>query len=134
MGIFVAVGHQTVVARNVVTGSGEAGILVGLFASEVGDGPTAVNTVVRGNRLRRGNLDGVFVRKTAIGTVLRRNRASGSKDDGLDVEGRTATLTGNRTLGNADLGIEAVRGVIDGGGNRASGNGDPRQCLNVRCH
>jgi large repetitive protein len=133
VGIFVAVGHQTVVARNVVAGSSEAGILVGLFAGEVGGGPTAVYTVIRANRLERGNRDAVLVRKTAIGTVLRRNRAHGSRDDGFDVESRTATLAGNSAVGNADLGIEAVQGVIDGGGNRASGNGDPRQCTHIVC-
>jgi parallel beta-helix repeat protein len=134
IGIFVAAGHQTVVARNVVTGSSEAGILVGLPAGLVrGGGPAAVDTVLRGNRLRRGNLDGVLVRKTALGTVLRRNRAHGSKDDGFDVESRTTTLIGNSAVRNADLGIEAARGVSDGGSNIARGNGDPRQCVNIVC-
>jgi parallel beta-helix repeat protein len=133
LGIFVAAGRDNVIARNVVGGSSKAGILVGLFPSETGGRPSGVDTVIRGNRLRRGNLDGVLVRKTALGTVLRRNRAHGSKDDGFDVESRTATLAGNSAVGNADLGIEAVRGVIDGGGNIARGNGDPRQCVNVAC-
>jgi hypothetical protein len=133
VGIFVAAGRDNVIARNVVGGSSKAGIVVGLFPSETGGHPSGVATVIRGNRLRRGNLDGLLVRKTALGTVLRRNRAHGSKDDGFDVESRTATLAGNSAVGNADLGIEAVRGVIDGGGNRASGNGDPRQCTNIAC-
>jgi parallel beta-helix repeat protein len=133
VGIFVAAGRDNVIARNVVGGSSKAGIVVGLFPRETGGHPSGVATVIRGNRLRRGNLDGLLVRKTALGTVLRRNRAHGSKDDGFDVESRTATLAGNSAVGNADLGIEAVRGVIDGGGNRASGNGDPRQCTNIAC-
>jgi parallel beta-helix repeat protein len=133
VGIFVAVGHQTVVARNVVAGSSEAGILIGTFARDVGGGPSGVDTLVRGNRLGRGNLDGVFVRRTAIGTVLRRNRAHGSKDDGFDVESRTTTLVSNSAVSNADLGIEAVRGVTDGGGNVAHHNGDPRQCTHIAC-
>jgi large repetitive protein len=71
--------------------------------------------------------------ETAKHTRLRGNRARRSKDDGIDVEGRTTKLTRNRALRNGDLGIEAVRGVIDGGGNMAGGNGDPRQCTNVAC-
>ena len=64
---------------------------------------------------------------------LRRNIATGSRDDGFDVESRTTKLSRNRAARNGDLGIEAVRGVIDGGGNIARHNGDPRQCKNIVC-
>ena len=90
-------------------------------------------TVVRGNRLRHGNRDGVMIQTSARQTVLKRNRSRGSRDDGFDVESETTTLTGNVARRNDDLGIQAVDGVIDDGGNQASGNGDSRQCVNVAC-
>jgi hypothetical protein len=77
--------------------------------------------------------DGIFVAAGAADNVLVANSASGSADDGIDVEEPSTTLAGNRAFGNADLGIEAVAGVIDGGGNRAWDNGNPVQCLNVAC-
>jgi parallel beta-helix repeat protein len=78
-------------------------------------------------------LDGFRVEQAAVGTVLWRNTASGSRDDGFDVEAVGTQLKGNTADSNGDLGIEAVSGVIDLGGNRASGNGNPLQCLNVVC-
>jgi hypothetical protein len=77
--------------------------------------------------------DGIFVPAGAAGNALVANSASGSGDDGIDVEEPSTTLADNRAFDNADLGIEAVAGVIDGGGNRAWGNGNPLQCLNVDC-
>jgi parallel beta-helix repeat protein len=78
-------------------------------------------------------VDSIFVAAGAANNVLVANSASGSGDDGIDVEEPSTTLTNNRAFGNADLGIEAVPGAIDGGGNRAWNNGNPLQCLNVDC-
>ena len=69
--------------------------------------------MVRGNRLRHGNRDGVMVETTARQTVLKRNRSRGSRDDGFDVESETAGLSSNVARRNNDLGIQAVRGVIN---------------------
>jgi hypothetical protein len=71
-------------------------------------------------------------RKTATGR-LKRNAAVGARDDGFEVESRSARLTRNEGRRNGGLGIAAVRGVIDGGGNVARHNGDPRQCTNIVC-
>jgi parallel beta-helix repeat protein len=121
---------------NLIAGNVIAGAATGIRLSgelEPGRGGP-VNTVIRGNRLRGANDDGLLVMLTAKHTLLRHNIARHSQDDGFDVNDRTTKLTGNRAVRNADLGIEAVRGVTDGGGNRASGNGDLRQCVNVTCH
>jgi nitrous oxidase accessory protein NosD len=146
-------GSRNVIARNRITGGrygvgidrGTGNLLAGNVIVGAATGirlrgelepgrPGAVNTVIRGNRLRGANDDGLLVMLTAKHTLLRHNIVRHSQDDGFDVNDRTTKLTGNRAVRNADLGIEAVRGVNDGGGNRASGNGDPRQCVNVRCH
>jgi len=77
--------------------------------------------------------DGIFVDAGATDNVLVTNLATGSGDDGIDVEEPSTVLAGNRAFGNGDLGIEAVVGVIDGGRNLAWNNGNPLQCLNVGC-
>jgi parallel beta-helix repeat protein len=123
--IAVGFGHHNVIARNSIRDTEDDAISVGL--SEV------VGSVVRRNHIRGAGGDAVHVMETAKHTRLRGNRARHSKDDGIDVEGRTTKLTRNRALRNGDLGIEAVRGAIDGGGNIARHNGDPRQCINVVC-
>jgi parallel beta-helix repeat protein len=132
LGIFAAAGHDNVVARNFVARASRVGIQVSLLPEELEGDPPAVNTVVRGNRLR-GNGAGVYVQTTARRTVLKRNDVRRSKDDGIDVDSPSTTLIGNQAVRNADLGIEAVFGVIDGGGNIARHNGDPRQCTNIFC-
>jgi parallel beta-helix repeat protein len=132
LGIFAAAGHDNVVAGNFVARASRVGIQVSLLPEELEGDPPAVNTVVRGNRLR-GNGDGVYVQTTARRTVLKRNDVRRSKDDGIDVDSPSTTLIGNQAVRNADLGIEAVFGVIDGGGNIARHNGDPRQCTNIFC-
>jgi parallel beta-helix repeat protein len=132
LGIFVAAGHDNLIARNFVARASRSGIQVSLLPEELEGGPPAVDTVVRRNHLR-GNRDGVYVQSTARRTVLKRNHALRSHDDGIDVDSPRATLTRNEARRNGDLGIEAVRGVIDGGGNRASGNGNPLECTNVFC-
>jgi parallel beta-helix repeat protein len=131
-GIHAAAGHDNLIAHNIVGGAA-TGIRVSLKPRELEGKPGATNTVIRGNRLRRANDDGLHVMSTARQTVLRRNRARRSDDDGFDVNSRTTKLTKNRAVRNGDLGIEAVRGVIDGGGNIARHNGDPRQCTNIVC-
>ena len=132
-GIAVEAGRRNRVAHNRVRHAGGAGVRIGLDHDIAPEAPKVRGTVVRGNRLRHGNRDGVMIETTARQTVLQRNRSRGSRDDGFDVESETTTLTGNVARRNDDLGIQAVHGVIDGGGNRASGNGDSRQCVNVTC-
>ena len=132
LGIFAAAGHDNVVARNFVARASRVGIQVSLLPEELEGDPPAVDTVVRGNRLR-GNGDGVYVQTTARRTVLKRNYVRRSKDDGIDVDSPKTTLIGNQAVRNGDLGIEAVFGVIDGGGNIARHNGDPLQCTNIFC-
>ncbi len=125
VGIEVDGGDHNVIARNSVRDTEGHAISVGFDA--------VVGNVVRGNRVRGAGKDGVHVNHKAKHTLLRRNRVRHSKDDGLDVEGRTTKLTENRAVRNGDLGIEAVPGVIDGGGNIARYNGDPRQCTHIMC-
>jgi parallel beta-helix repeat protein len=132
LGIFVAAGHNNVVARNFVARANRSGIQVSLLPEELEGGTPAVDTVVRRNHLR-DNRDGVRVQTTARRTVLTGNRARHSGDDGIDVDSPSTTLIGNHAIRNADLGIEAVRGITDGGRNIASGNGNPLQCANVFC-
>jgi parallel beta-helix repeat protein len=88
------------------------------------------------NRLMRNRIvrdqTGIIVNGSR--NVIARNRVSHAEDDGFEVNDRTTKLSRNRAVRNADLGIEAVRGVNDGGGNIARHNGDPRQCVNVKCH
>jgi parallel beta-helix repeat protein len=88
------------------------------------------------NRLSRNRIirDGTGILVNGSRNVIARNRVSHAEDDGFEVNDRTTKLSRNRAVRNADLGIEAVRGVNDGGGNIARHNGDPRQCVNVKCH
>jgi parallel beta-helix repeat protein len=132
VGIFVAAGHDNVVARNLVVRASRAGIRLSLIPEELEGGAGAVNTVVRHNLLR-ANGDGIFVLDTAESTLIEGNLALASKDDGIDVDSPSTTLTGNHATNNGDLGIEAVFGVTDGGGNKAHGNGNPAQCTNLAC-
>jgi parallel beta-helix repeat protein len=126
-GISLEGGHDNVVERNVVAGAIEAGIRVASFESEGGP-PTVANTV-RLNAVSHSKLDGVLVGSMATNTLLDRNVATGSGDDGFDVDSPATTLVGNLAVGSGDFGIEAVPGVTDGGGNRAR----PRRCTNVSC-
>jgi parallel beta-helix repeat protein len=130
-GVRIGSGRGNLLARNVVAGAATGIRISGEF--EPGRGG-AVHTVIRGNRLRRADDDGVLVDLTAKHTLLRHNSARHSHDDGFDVNDPTTKLSRNRADGNGDLGIEAVRGVNGGGGNTARHNGDRRQCLNVKCH
>jgi large repetitive protein len=128
-GISVEDGRGNRIARNVIANTRKAGIYLGLNSPPIGGS----HNVVHRNRVRRSGDDAFVVREKDHHSRLRGNIATGSGDDGFDVESRTARLTRNRARRNADLGIEGVRGVIDGGGNKASGNGDPRQCTHVAC-
>ena len=127
-GIEVPRGSHNVIARNSIRDTSQNAIALGV------ERVRAVGNVVRRNHIRGAGKDGVNVGGQAKRTLLRGNRVSHSKDDGLDVEGRTTKLTKNRAFRNGDLGIEAVPGVIDGGGNIARHNGDPRQCINIVCN
>ena len=128
-GISVEDGRGNRIARNVVVHTHKISIYLGLNSPPIGGS----HNVVSRNRVRRSGGDGFIVRQKDRHSRLRRNIATGSGDDGFDVESRTTKLSRNRAARNGDLGIEAVRGVIDGGGNIARHNGDPRQCKNIAC-
>ncbi|MDQ3728073.1 MAG: right-handed parallel beta-helix repeat-containing protein [Actinomycetota bacterium] len=123
-------GRGNLVARNVVIDPRRVGIRLGLQRPEQVGG---AENVVRRNLVRGSAGDGFVVYEKDNRSRLTRNVATGSRDDGFDVESRSAKLTGNRAFRNGDLGIEARIGVIDGGGNRARANGDSRQCKHISC-
>ncbi len=128
-GIAVAMGHDNLIAHNVVART-DIGISLGV----TGAGPlSGARSMVRRNLVRDSRKDGYFVRNKDRHSRLMGNVATGSGDDGFDIESRSARLTRNRAVDNGDLGIEAVFGVNDGGGNRARHNGDPRQCTHIVC-
>ncbi len=129
-GIAIEKGRGNLVKRNVVVGAHTDGIYLGLDAPPIG----GVDNIVRRNEVRGSGDDGFDVRRKDNHSVLKRNIAKGAGDDGFDVESRSTRLAKNRAMRNGDLGIAVRRGAIDGGGNRASSNGDPRQCVNVKCH
>jgi parallel beta-helix repeat protein len=142
-GISFEGGHDNLIAQNVVVRAGRAGhghrqshtagIRVGLIREQMGNGPRAVDTVVRRNRIKRTRKDGLLVESTAKHTLLNRNLARDAGGDGFGVDSRRTKLIRNRAVHNADLGIDAVRGVTDGGGNIARHNGDRRQCTHIAC-
>jgi parallel beta-helix repeat protein len=129
-GVGIGSGRGNLLARNVIAGAARGIRLSGEF--ERGRGG-AQHTVIRGNRLRRADHDGVLVDLTAKHTLLRHNSARHSHDDGFDVNDPSTKVSRNRAVRNGDLGIEAVRGVKDGGGNVARKNGDRRQCRHIAC-
>ena len=120
--------------RNLIVGNRMVRNGGGVLITIVSDRRRAVGNVVRRNYVRAARSGGIAVDRVPSRTLIIGNRVVGSGNDGINVLSRSTTLARNRAFRNADLGIEAVRGVTDGGGNRASGNGDPRQCVNVRCH
>ena len=128
-GIRIEKGHDNLVAKNVVTDTRRAGIRLGIPHPFLG----GAHNTVRGNLVKSSRVDGFLVNAKDNRSLLKHNTARGARDDGFDIQSRTATLTRNRARRNRDLGIAAVRGVIDGGGNQASGNGDPRQCTHIAC-
>jgi parallel beta-helix repeat protein len=128
-GIGIEKGHDNIVARNQIVGPRKSGVYLALDRPPIG----GRHTIVRRNVVRGSGKDAFVVRATDRHSLLKGNVAIGAKDDGFEIESRSAKLTGNEARRNGDLGIGAVRGVMDGGGNRASGNGDPRQCTNVVC-
>jgi large repetitive protein len=129
-GISLEGGSHNLVARNKVT-QARYGIRVDAFEG------TTVGNVLRANVVRAAEVDDIAVNFEHVGpvtnTLLVRNIAIGARDDGIDVESPSTTLTRNVAVHNGDLGIEAVPGVIDGGGNHAAGNGNPLQCTNIDC-
>jgi parallel beta-helix repeat protein len=130
-GVSVEGGTGNVVQGNLISRFPQGGVRVASFEAE--GGPPTTGTTVAANVVRASAVDGVLVEATAADTLLRANIATGSGDDGLDVQSATTTLTRNLAVHNGDLGIEAVDGVIDGGGNKAFANGNSTQCTNVHC-
>jgi parallel beta-helix repeat protein len=122
-------GDGNVFARNRLIRNG-GGILI----SEITDRDPAVGNVLRRNYVRDSRADGISVDPVPKRTLLSRNHVFGAGTSGIKVGSPSTTLTRNEARRNGKLGIYAVPGVTDGGGNRASGNGDPRQCVNVKCH
>jgi parallel beta-helix repeat protein len=129
-GIRIEKGHGNLIAHNVIAHTHRAGIRLGPCLGCGGVG--GARNTVRNNLVRDSRKDGFLVKKDRH-SRLKGNVAKRARDDGFDIESRSATLTRNRANRNGDLGIEAVPGVNDGGGNKASGNGDPRQCTNIVC-
>jgi parallel beta-helix repeat protein len=130
-GLQVEEGSSNVISGNVVRRV-PTGIAVEAF------GPSTAGTIVSDNVVDSAYGDGISVDVihpggAATNTQVERNVVTRAGDDGIEVGGASATLTGNLVLDNGDLGIEAVAGVTDGGGNTAAGNGNPLQCTNVRC-
>jgi len=123
-------GRRNLVARNVVVDVRGPGVVLGLVHPSIGGS----DNIVRRNLVRRGGDDAFIVHPKDDHSLLKRNIARGATDDGFDIKGRAATLTGNVAVRNGDLGIHALRGTIDGGGNVARNNGDPRQCVHISCH
>jgi large repetitive protein len=131
-GIYVFGGDRNQVQANVVDRNGdgsEAGIH--LLANDAGDAPQ--DNAILDNQITNSIGDGILVDAQATRTLVRGNTANHNSDDGIDLDGPSATVTRNTANRNGDLGIEAVPGVVDGGGNLASRNGDPAQCDGVRC-
>ena len=129
-GIAIENGRHNLVERNVVVDARGDGIYLGLDAPPIG----GVDNVVRRNVVRGSGDDGFVVIGKDDHSLLKRNVAVGSGDDGFDIESHTTRLTRNRATAQRRPRHRGRRGAIDGGGNRASGNGDPRQCVNVKCH
>jgi parallel beta-helix repeat protein len=129
-GVIIGSGSGNLVERNTVVRAHSAGIRIG---SPDPEAPPPVGTTVSRNLVESSDVDGVLVGSTALDTLLERNTATGSGDDGFDIQSAATTLTRNGAFDNSDLGIEAVPGVTDGGHNRARGNGNPAQCTNVAC-
>ena len=135
-GIVVDGGSDNVMAANTV----ERPALGGIRVQATPDwGGVTVGNALRSNVVRDAGGDGIFVAAAVSGTLLEGNLASGTAEDGIDVESPASgtpptTLTRNRAFRNGSLGIRAGLGVTDGGGNRARGNGDPAQCTsNIAC-
>jgi parallel beta-helix repeat protein len=128
-GVGIEMGRGNLVAGNVIVRARWSGIRLGIDNPPIG----GTGTVVRRDSVRGSGRSGIEVSRHDRHSRLHGNTARGSRDDGFDVESRSATLTNNRALRNADLGIEAVSGALDAGGNIARHNGDPRQCTQVRC-
>jgi parallel beta-helix repeat protein len=133
-GIALDGGDSNIVADNMVEGTLLDGIPIRSFEP---DTPANVNSVVRGNTVRRAGRDGIAAATEGpgpvSGLVLRANTVSRSGHDGIRVATTSATLGDNLAFRNVNLGIEAVPGVTDAGGNRAFANGNPLQCTNVLC-
>jgi hypothetical protein len=133
-GIALFSGTTNVIDHNVIEAVTEDGITLSSFSPK---GPAAIDTVVRGNLVRRAGRDGFAVNNHGPGVVhgtrLSGNRAERSGDDGFDVRSASTTIKRNVARSNTDYGIVAVRGVTDGGHNGASRNGNRAQCRNVTC-
>jgi parallel beta-helix repeat protein len=130
-GISVEGGARNLIARNVVSSTLRSGIRLDAFGAPVS------GNVFRDNIVHAAGADGIAIDGERAGpvldTLLEGNLVTGAKDDGIDVDNPSTTLTGNLALHNGDLGIEAVVGVTDGGRNHAAGNGNPAQCINITC-
>lgn len=151
-GIYIEVGRDDVVERNVTSGN-QLGIYV-LGKNLVGKPGTVVERnlatrscgeamylilhhgrAIRNEARAEGPLcgPGIGVWTGGQEMLFERNSASGFRFAGIYVDRPGATLRKNRADDNGEWGIQAVEGTIDGGGNKARGNGNPAQCLNVFC-
>jgi parallel beta-helix repeat protein len=129
IGISLEDGRGNLITRNKVRHSRDTGIRLLTF---VGSQELRDN-VLRRNRVRGAGQHGLVVGPSAKQTLLKGNRVSRARHDGIHVESRATKLTRNHARLNGDLGIAATAGVTDGGGNQASGNGNRMQCRHVAC-
>jgi parallel beta-helix repeat protein len=132
VGIGADGGDDNLIAQNLVVANGD-GSEAGIHLLSTDPTAPAERNAITGNGVS-GNLgDGILVEDTLLQTLIAGNRTKNNSDDGIDVDGSSATLTANAADANGDLGIEAAPGVVDGGANTARGNGNPLQCVNVAC-
>ena len=128
-GIRIEKGHGNLVAHNVVAHTRRAGIRLGIPHPFLG----GAHNVVRRNLVRDSGDDGFWSREgrhsllknnVARGCGRRRLRRREPLDEADEQPGGPQRRPRDRGGARRD----------DGGGNVARHNGDPRQCVNVKCH
>ncbi len=105
--------------NNVVIGSQHIGIHFARAAGGVATGNVVLGSVEDG--IAGAIRDGGDI-------TITNNVSDGNRDDGIDTEGSSATISGNHVWRNGDLGIEALP-FTAGGDNWAKHNGNPAQCI-----
>jgi parallel beta-helix repeat protein len=94
---------------------------------------TTTGSVLRANKVRGSDLDGIHTFVGSTGNLLQNNSTRSNGADGIDVTDAGNTLKRNHANRNTGLGIFAAPGNTDGGGNTAHHNGGV-QCAGVTCH
>ena len=129
-GIRIEKGHGNLVAHNVVVHTRRAGIRLGI-KHPFSAAPTTSSAETWSGTAARW----VPGQKKDRHSLLKRNVATGSGDDGFDIESRSAKLTSNRARAKRrPRHRRGPRGDRRWREHRAHGNGDPRQCMNIVCN